>query len=92
MRKHKRIDLARPYLGWCAWCGKAFRNGFAAHLTESRACMILARAMVAEGEPEVQQAAGVLHTNAERICSDAFAEQHRLICEDNFVCTSTGCD
>ena len=38
--------------------------------------MILARAMVAENEPELQHAAELLHVNAERICSKEFAEQH----------------
>jgi hypothetical protein len=78
MRQQKQIDLAQPYRGWCHWCGKAFRHGFTAHLAENRACMILARAMVAE-QPDLHQAAGILHVHAERICSDAFAQQHRLV-------------
>jgi hypothetical protein len=40
--------------------------------------MILARAIVAEGEPELAQAAKLLHIHAQRICSDEFARQHRL--------------
>jgi hypothetical protein len=38
--------------------------------------MILARAIIAESEPELRQAADLLHVNAERICSDEFAQQH----------------
>ena len=56
--------------GACFWCGKAFRDGYSAHLGRNRACMILARAMVAEGEPELHHAADLLHVHAERICSD----------------------
>jgi hypothetical protein len=74
--------MNKPYLGWCFWCGKAFRHGFAEHLKENRACMILARAMVATEEPHLQQAAELLHLHAERICSDDFAQQHQL--EDAF--------
>jgi hypothetical protein len=40
--------------------------------------MILARALVADGEPELRQAADLLHSHAERICSDDFARRHRL--------------
>ena len=68
--------MPQAYKGTCFWCGKKFRRGFTAHLAASRACMILARAMVAEDEPELQQAADLLHCQAERICSDEFAEQH----------------
>jgi hypothetical protein len=38
--------------------------------------MILARAIVAETEPELRQAADLLHVHAERICSDDFAKLH----------------
>jgi hypothetical protein len=41
--------------------------------------MILARAMAADQEPELHQAADLLHMHAERICSDDFAQQHLLI-------------
>ena len=71
-------DMGQRYSGRCFWCGKTFRQGFSAHLAKNRACMILARAMVAEHEPELHQAADLLHVHAERICSDQFAEQHRL--------------
>jgi hypothetical protein len=64
--------------GTCFWCGKGFRHGFSAHVKKNRACMILARAFAAEREPELHQAADLLHTQAERICSDDFARQHRL--------------
>ena len=67
----------QPYSGTCFWCNKKFRKGFSAHLDKSRACMILARAIIAEDEPELRQAADLLHVHAERVCSDAFAEQHR---------------
>jgi hypothetical protein len=40
--------------------------------------MILARALVAEGEPELRHAADLLHVHSERICSNDFARQHRL--------------
>ena len=69
--------MMRAYSGTCFWCGKSFRQGLSAHLAKSRACMILARAMVAETEPELHQAADLLHAHAERICSDDFARQHR---------------
>ena len=39
--------------------------------------MILARAIIAEDEPDLHQAADLLHVHAERICSDEFAQQHR---------------
>lgn len=64
------------YSGRCHWCNKRFPGAYSAHLAASRACMILARAMVAEDEPELRQAADLLHNNAERICSDEFAKQH----------------
>lgn len=70
--------MTKPYSGRCFWCGKAFRQGFPKHLTKNRACMILARALVAEAEPELRQAADLLHVHAERICSDAFAQENRL--------------
>ena len=38
--------------------------------------MILARAIIAEDESELRQAADLLHIHAERICSDQFAQQH----------------
>lgn len=65
-------------IGWCHWCGRGFREGFARHLAANRACMILARALTAEAEPELQQAANLLHGHADRICSDAFAERYQL--------------
>jgi hypothetical protein len=40
--------------------------------------MILARAIVAENEPELHHAADLLRIHANRICSDEFAQQHRL--------------
>ena len=52
--------------------------GFTAHLAKNRACMILARAIIAEDEPELRQAADLLHVHAERICSDEFAQTTRL--------------
>ena len=70
--------MSKTYSGRCFWCNKSFRQGFSAHLARNRACMILARAVVAEGEPELAQAAELLHIHAQRICSDAFARQHRL--------------
>jgi hypothetical protein len=71
------MTMQRPYSGTCFWCGKRFRQGFSVHLAKSRPCMILARALVAEDEPELRQAADLLHCHAERICSDEFAKQHR---------------
>jgi hypothetical protein len=68
--------MMQPYSGTCFWCGKKFRQGFTAHLAKNRACMILARALVCE-EPDLHQAADLLHVNVERICSDQFAQQHR---------------
>ncbi len=65
----------QPYSGTCFWCGRKFRKGFSAHLAKNRACMILARAIIAEDEPELRQAADLLHVNAERICSEEFAQQ-----------------
>ena len=70
--------MTKPYSGCCFWCGKTFRKGYSAHLAKNRGCMILARAVVAEQEPELQRAADLLHVNAERICSATFAQQHRL--------------
>ena len=70
--------MSKPYSSRCFWCGKAFWQGFSAHLAKNRACMILARAIVAEQEPQLSQAAHLLHVHAKRICSDAFAQQHRL--------------
>ena len=70
--------MSNAYKGRCFWCGKAFRHGFAAHLAKNRACMILARALMAEGETELHQAADLLHVHAERICADDFARQHHL--------------
>jgi hypothetical protein len=70
--------MSRIYSSRCFWCNKTFRQGFSAHLAHNRACMILARAIVAEGEPELAQAAKLLHIHARRICSDEFARQHRL--------------
>ena len=49
-----------------------------ADLAKNRACMILAKAMAAENEPESHDAADLLHVHADRICSDEFARQHRL--------------
>lgn len=69
--------MPQPYSGTCFWCGKSFRQGFSAHLAKNRACMILARALIAESEPELRQAADLLHAHAERICSAEFAKQHR---------------
>lgn len=66
-----------PYSGTCFWCGKRFRKGFSVHLSNNLACMIFARAIVAEDEPELRRAADLLHVNAERICSAEFAKQHR---------------
>jgi len=68
----------QPYSGICFWCNKRFRKGYSAHVAKSRPCMILARAIVAEAEPELTQAAGLLHRHANRICSDEFAQQHHL--------------
>ena len=69
--------MPQPYSGTCFWCGKRFRKGFSAHLSNNRSCMILARAVIAENEPDLHQAADLLHVHAERICSDEFAQQHR---------------
>ena len=65
------------YSGTCFWCNKRFRQGFSKHLAKNRACMVLARAIIVEDEPELRQAADLLHVHAERICSDEFAQQHR---------------
>jgi hypothetical protein len=73
-------DLAKPYLGWCFWCGKAYRQGFAEHLRENRSCMILARAMAAKQDLELQHAADLLQVHADRLCSEEFAQQHQLVC------------
>jgi len=70
--------MSKPYSGRCFWCGKAFRQGFPAHLAKNRACMTLARAISAEREPELHRAAELLHAHAERICSDEFARQYHL--------------
>ena len=70
--------MSEPYSGRCFWCDQAFRKGYSAQLAKNRACMILARAMVVEHEPELHQAAHLLHVHAKRICSDQFAQQHRL--------------
>jgi hypothetical protein len=70
--------MNKPYRGRCFWCGKPFRQGFSAHLAKNRSCMILARAIVAEKEPALSQAANQLPVHAQRICSDKFAEEHRL--------------
>lgn len=70
--------MNQTHIGWCHWCGRGFREGFDRHLASSRSCMILARALIAEAEPELQQAANLLHQNVERICSDAFAERYQL--------------
>ena len=70
--------MSKAYSGRCFWCGKSFRQGYSAHLAKNRACMILARAFMAEKEPELHHAADLLHVNAQRICSDEFAQQHRL--------------
>ena len=77
-QERQGAGMSKPYSGRCFWCGKTFRQGFSAHLAKNRACMILARAIVAEGEPDLHQAAHLLHVHAERICSDQFAQQHRL--------------
>ena len=66
----------RTYSGRCFWCGKTFRHGFTSHLAKNRTCLILARAIIAEDEPELRQAADLLHCHAERICSDEFAKRH----------------
>ena len=68
--------MPRTYSGTCFWCGKRFNQGFSVHLAKNRACMILARAIIAEDEPELTQAADLLHVHAARICSDKFAQQH----------------
>lgn len=69
--------MPQPYSGTCFWCNKRFRQGFSKHLAKNRACMVLARAIIVEDEPELRQAADLLHVHAERICSDEFAQQHR---------------
>lgn len=66
----------QTFSGCCFWCDRKFRNGFAAHLATSRPCMILARALVADTEPELKQAANLLQLNADRICSEEFAKQN----------------